>query len=42
LTSDRRVAAWRGLPGGIPNTICEAGVCRPDWLCEMEVTAILT
>ncbi len=41
LEAFRSVAARRGLPGGIPNTICVADVCRPDWLCEMEVTAVL-
>ena len=41
LDAFRSVAARRGLPGGVPNTICVADVCRPDWLCEMELTAIL-
>ena len=41
LEAFRSVAARRGLPGGVPNTICVADVCRPDWLCEMELTAIL-
>ncbi|HEU4402673.1 MAG TPA: RidA family protein [Candidatus Polarisedimenticolia bacterium] len=36
----RRVAARHGLPSGIPNTLCLAEVCRPEWLCEMEVTAV--
>ena len=41
LEAFRRVAARRGVSGRVPNTICVADVCRPDWLCEMEVTAIL-
>jgi len=36
----RRVAAQHGLPVRIPNTLCVADICRPEWLCEMEVTAI--
>ncbi len=36
----RRVAARRGLPARVPNTLCVADICRPEWLCEMEVTAI--
>ena len=33
--------AWdeRGLPHTIPNAVSIADVCRPDWLCEMEVIA---
>ena len=27
--------------GGLPNSIVEAGVCRPDLLCELEALAIL-
>jgi len=26
---------------GLPNTFVEAGVCRPDLLCEMEAIAII-
>jgi enamine deaminase RidA (YjgF/YER057c/UK114 family) len=36
----RRVAARRGLPARVPNTLCVADICRPEWLCEMEVTAV--
>ena len=36
------VATRRGFPEEVPNTICVADICRPDWLCEIEVTAILT
>jgi enamine deaminase RidA (YjgF/YER057c/UK114 family) len=35
-----RVYARRGLPRDIPHTICRAAVCRPEWLCELEVAAI--
>jgi enamine deaminase RidA (YjgF/YER057c/UK114 family) len=34
-------ASRLGLPGGTPNTVCVADICRPEWLCEIEVTAIL-
>lgn len=37
----RRVAGRRGFPARTPNTLCQADVCRPEWLCEMEVTAVL-
>jgi enamine deaminase RidA (YjgF/YER057c/UK114 family) len=37
----RSVAARRGFPARIPNTLCLADICRPDWLCEMEATAVL-
>ena len=36
------VNIWKkwGL-GGLPNTFVEAGVCRPDLLCELEAIAII-
>jgi enamine deaminase RidA (YjgF/YER057c/UK114 family) len=37
----RRVYAERGFPSDLPHTICHADVCRPDWLVEIEVAAIL-
>jgi enamine deaminase RidA (YjgF/YER057c/UK114 family) len=37
----RRAASRRGLPGGTPNTVCVTDICRPEWLCEIEVTAAL-
>jgi enamine deaminase RidA (YjgF/YER057c/UK114 family) len=37
-----KAARRRGLPDRIPNTICVAEVCRPEWLCEMEAVAVLT
>lgn len=36
-----RVAESRGFPGQFVNTVCRADVCRPEWLCEVEVTAVL-
>ena len=36
-----RVAKSREFPGQFVNTICRADVCRPEWLCEVEVTAVL-
>ncbi|MFH1566413.1 MAG: Rid family hydrolase, partial [Gemmatimonadota bacterium] len=35
-----RVCAERGFPADVPHTICHADVCRPDWLCEMELEAV--
>ncbi len=37
----RRIYAERGFPADLPHTICHADVCRPDWLVEIEVAAIL-
>ena len=37
----RRIYAERGFPTELPHTICHADVCRPDWLVEIEVAAIL-
>lgn len=33
--------AWseRRLPNDFPIAVCRADVCRPEWLCEIEVTA---
>lgn len=36
-----RAAARSGLSVRIPNTLCVADVCRPDWLCEIEATAVI-
>lgn len=36
-----RACRRRGFPEAVPNTVCRAEVCRPEWLCEMEVTAVL-
>ncbi len=35
-----RIYQQRGMPRDIPHTICRAAVCRPTWLCEVEVAAI--
>jgi enamine deaminase RidA (YjgF/YER057c/UK114 family) len=35
-----RIYAEKGLPQDIPHTVCRADVCRPEWLCEIEVAAI--
>jgi enamine deaminase RidA (YjgF/YER057c/UK114 family) len=37
----RDICRRRGIPEQVPNTICVADVCRPEWLCEMEAMAIL-
>jgi enamine deaminase RidA (YjgF/YER057c/UK114 family) len=37
----RRIAGRRGFPAHVPNTVCVADICRPEWLCEMEITAVL-
>jgi enamine deaminase RidA (YjgF/YER057c/UK114 family) len=37
----REVCRRRGFPERIPNTLCVAEVCRPEWLCEMEAVAVL-
>jgi len=36
----REAAARRGFSEGIPNTLCVADVCRPEWLCEIEGIAV--
>lgn len=35
-----RIYQQRGMPRDLPHTICRAAVCRPTWLCEVEVAAI--
>jgi enamine deaminase RidA (YjgF/YER057c/UK114 family) len=42
LEAFRSGCRQRGLPERIPNTICIADICRPEWLCEMEAIAVLT
>lgn len=37
----RRVCRGHALSESVPNTICVADVCRPEWLCEMEAIAVL-
>ncbi len=36
----RAAAARRGFGERIPNTLCVADVCRPEWLCEIEGIAV--
>ena len=36
-----RVCRERDVPEDLLNTIVVADVCRPDWLCEIELTAVL-
>jgi enamine deaminase RidA (YjgF/YER057c/UK114 family) len=36
-----RVARRHPLPPRLPNTLCHADICRPDWLCEMEAIAVI-
>jgi enamine deaminase RidA (YjgF/YER057c/UK114 family) len=35
-----RIWDERNMPGDIPNTVSVADVCRPEWLCEIEVIAV--
>ena len=37
----RQIAARRGFPETIPNTIVVADICRTGWLCEIEAVAVL-
>jgi enamine deaminase RidA (YjgF/YER057c/UK114 family) len=37
----RRIASRHGMPESLPNALCVADICRPEWLCEVEVTAVL-
>jgi len=37
----RRIASRHALPETLPNALCVADICRPEWLCEVEVTAVL-
>ena len=38
----RRVAERHGLGGRGPHVVCVADICRPEWLCEIEVTAVVS
>ena len=40
LDAFHKVWDERGVPADIPNTVSIADVCRPDWLCEIEVIAV--
>lgn len=37
----QRIASRHGMPESLPNALCVADICRPEWLCEVEVTAVL-
>jgi enamine deaminase RidA (YjgF/YER057c/UK114 family) len=37
----KRVYAEQGFPLDVPHTICAADVCRPEWLVEIEVEAVI-
>lgn len=37
----KRVYADSGYPLDVPHTICQADVCRPEWLVETEVAAVV-
>jgi enamine deaminase RidA (YjgF/YER057c/UK114 family) len=39
LPQFRQAALAAGLPASIPTAIVIAGICRPEWLCEMELVA---
>jgi enamine deaminase RidA (YjgF/YER057c/UK114 family) len=41
LNDFMQVGHSHGLPDDVPGTVCVAEVCRPDWLCEIDVTAVL-
>ena len=41
LQAFARVCAARGMPQDMPNSVVVADVCRPEWLCEIELTAVL-
>jgi enamine deaminase RidA (YjgF/YER057c/UK114 family) len=36
-----KICGQCGFDRKIPNTICVADVCRPEWLCEIEAIAVL-
>jgi enamine deaminase RidA (YjgF/YER057c/UK114 family) len=39
LPEFRRAAQAAGLPASIPTAIVVADICRPEWLCEIELVA---
>jgi len=41
LAAFKKVLGERSWPGDLPNTTVVAGVCRPDWLVEVEGIAIV-
>ena len=36
-----RIWCEQGFPVNAPHTVCRADVCRPTWLCETEVGAVI-
>jgi enamine deaminase RidA (YjgF/YER057c/UK114 family) len=40
LDAFHRVRRERSVPDDIPNTVSVADICRPEWLCEIEVMAV--
>ena len=40
LDAFHKVSRERSITPSFPNNITVADVCRPEWLCEMEVTAV--
>jgi enamine deaminase RidA (YjgF/YER057c/UK114 family) len=39
LSEFRRAAQAAGLPASVPTAIVVANICRPEWLCEIELVA---
>ena len=39
LSEFRRAAQAAGLPASVPTAILVADICRPEWLCEIELVA---
>jgi hypothetical protein len=39
LPEFRRAAQAAGLPATAPTAIVVADICRPEWLCEIELVA---
>jgi enamine deaminase RidA (YjgF/YER057c/UK114 family) len=39
LSEFRRAAQAAGLPASVPTAIVVADICRPEWLCEIELVA---
>jgi enamine deaminase RidA (YjgF/YER057c/UK114 family) len=39
LSEFRGAAQAAGLPASVPTAIVVAHICRPEWLCEIELVA---
>ena len=35
-----KAAAVAGLPADLPQAVVVADICRPEWLCELELCAV--